>query len=130
MGERPPMTADPNPHRPPQQSEAVSTSGGSESGFVCPVCQTDRSFIWFWVLQPVGHCGNCHTRLVVRRPGLHKLWTPLLFFGLFCGGSALSLYLFGPRAVIAVPLLLAATILIDGLIACRTGYLARPRGIL
>ncbi len=115
-----------NPYEPPRQTTSPTHSTG---GFVCPDCNTSRPFLWLWLMQPFGHCSHCQIRLVVRRPGLHKAWTPILgcTFGV---GSILAFYFFGSLGLPAAPVLLFACASADCAIAYRIGFLDRPRGII
>ena len=114
-----------NPYQPPEASDAQR----ADYKFVCPSCQKQLPFFWLWFSQPFGRCLSCKQRLVVRRHGIHKAWTPLLF-STFCAGTILSFLLFGDVGLLAAPLLLIACASTDGVIAYKIGYFDRPRWLI
>lgn len=115
-----------NPYQPPTTPPVLSVPGRR---FVCPQCDTTLPFFRIWFFQPIGRCANCRTRLVVRRPGWSKLWTPLLV--IFCFVSCfLVATKIGFQAIYLSPCFLIPLAVFDGITAFKIGYFDRPRGIL
>lgn len=114
-----------NPYQPPVSAPMLNVDSRR---FVCPQCDTALPFTRLWLMQPMGRCPVCRTRLVVRRRGFHKLWTPALLF--VCGLSSMGLTVtLGLGGILFVPLLLLLLGSFDAAIAYRIGYFDRPRWI-
>ncbi len=114
-----------NPYLPPDSPPMLHVASRR---FVCPQCDTALPFLRLWLMQPMGRCHVCRTRLVVRRRGWHKLWTPCLM--VFCGTLCCALTMvFGLIGIVAVPLLITGLASLDAMIAYRLGFFDRPRWI-
>jgi hypothetical protein len=113
-----------NPYEPPKQVRDTLPLVGR---FYCPRCETKQAFLSHWLLQPFGRCSHCRTRLVVRRAGLHKLWTPFLLC-LFFPLSGVFVFAIGGAGVVGAPVCLCICAGIDCYIAHRIGYFDTPHG--
>lgn len=118
--------AESNPYQPPSTPPVLSVLSRR---FVCPTCDAALPFVRLWLMQPMGRCPYCRTRLVVRRRGWNKVWTPVLMALCFWSCFLLAGTI-GIRSLFFVPLLLITLAAVDGIIAFRIGYFDRPRWIL
>ena len=112
-----------NPYLPPDSPPVLSVQSRR---FVCPQCDAALPFLRLWLMQPMGRCPYCRTRMVVRRHGWHKAWTPVLMALCFWTCFLLAVTI-GIRALYFVPGLLFGLATVDGLIAYKIGYFDRPR---
>lgn len=118
--------AESNPYQPPSTPPVLSVLSRR---FVCPTCDAALPFVRLWLMQPMGRCPYCRTRLVVRRRGWNKVWTPALMFLLFVGAFLLAVVI-GLRAIFFVPIMLVILATTDAAIAYRIGYFDRPRWMI
>ncbi len=84
-----------NPYQPPESPPVLA---GMSGRFACPKCSESLPFLRLWLLQPLGRCPYCRTRLLVRRHGWHKIWTPALVLVMLWSAFLLAV-LIGVRAL-------------------------------
>ncbi len=112
-----------NPYQPPESPPVLA---GMSGRFACPKCSESLPFLRLWLLQPLGRCPYCRTRLLVRRHGWHKIWTPALVLVMLWSAFLLAV-LIGVRALFFVLPMVLIMATIDGLIAYRVGFFDRPK---